>query len=314
MGNSERRIFVKLGGPATKAGRVSVGLLTKTLGNIQQTLFQIGKFELEKDPSKRSPATEIQRACELFLVEAKPGSLEATLELPSREATLFPMRDLGKVALGHLNEVIEGITSDSPQQLKRTLPNPRYRKRVVEILSGVMPPEGADYNLQIRVGPVATPTILTRPPRDRLKELVGVVEEPTPELAHEATIQARCRAKVTEEGELEDILEVLDFDLIDIEDLRPYRPDEIVWGERIFFLHGQIACGIEIEEGLWIIEYEPLGIRASGGSHEDAIAEFSEEFAMLWDEYARTAEEELTEDAVALKQHIGKIVREVKKK
>ena len=93
--------------------------------------------------------------------------------------------------------------------------------------------------------------------------------------------------------------------------LPSYSPNKIVWERRAFLLRQEMACSVEAEEGLWVITYEPLRIRAYAGSRDDAIAEFSREFAMLWDDYAGAEDTDLTKDALAMKRYLRRIVREV---
>ena len=142
-------------------------------------------------------------------------------------------------------------------------------------------------------------------------------EKPTAEArraspaAHEALIRARCRATLTESGALDRITEVLDFELLDSPDRPSYRPKKIKWGNKVFLLNQELRCRVSAEDSLWVVEYKPLGIRACGSSQEDAVAEFNEEFAMLWDEFRHAPDSSLTRDAIALKRRLTDLVREV---
>ena len=260
MPNDERRIDVKLGGPAVRNGRVPVKLLTKTLDNVQQALVQIGKATIQRDPAQRGPTPDVvQRQCELFLVETKPGSLNAVLELPPQEGLLFPEADVGLTSLGDLRDILDGVVADDPQRVERALPDPEYRKRIVSLVTGMMPSTGADYELQMKIGAAPAPLSLVRPEKARIRAFMATPEPVEPPPTQEAMIDARCRARLTEEGTLENIIEVYDFDVVDAERVWSYRPDEVEWQGRKFRLRHQLACGIDLEEGLWVVNYEPVG-------------------------------------------------------
>ena len=105
-----------------------------------------------------------------------------------------------------------------------------------------------------------------------------------------------------------DITSVLDWEPLSAPDLRPYRPDEICWRGRTLRLRQQLVCNISREDGLVVIHNEPLGIRAYAESREFAIRDFAEEFMALWEEYASAPDEELTPDAIAVKQRLLALV------
>lgn len=95
------------------------------------------------------------------------------------------------------------------------------------------------------------------------------------------------------------------------EDSLSYRSDRIASGGRTFVLRREMACDVGTEGPLWVISCEPLRIHAYGDSRKDAIAEFGQEFAMLWDEYALADDRDLSQDALAIKTFLKQIVLEV---
>lgn len=90
-----------------------------------------------------------------------------------------------------------------------------------------------------------------------------------------------------------------------------FAPDKLEWEGRRFLLHEKLDYPVMLEDGLWVVECQLLGIRAYAASYDQALREFSEEFAFLWDEYAQVDDSTLTADAVALKQRMLAIVRGV---
>ena len=309
MPDENRQISFVLSGEAIRDHKVSVGLFAKTLKAIQDTVIQIGKAKFEYESSRPGPTPSIIRTeCELFFVRSDPGSLSATLELAPHEPQLFPEyeRDIGAEVLEDAQKVIDSIVNDDPQELERAIPDERYRYRVVKSFSEALPREGTDYSIAFKVGTGRKYPQVVRPTRERVARLTGVkepqvVEEEVPTVQ---LIDALCRVKVKsdEEPRPEDITAIVDWTPAgDSPDLRPFRPREVNWGKRILILNHEIACDVSIEDDLYVVRYEPLGIRAYADTREDAIAAFNEEFVLLWDEYGSAPEEQLTPDAIRLK-------------
>jgi hypothetical protein len=314
MSDPRRQITLTLSGQAVRDGKVSVRLLSRKLEATQQALWQIGRAKIENDPSRRGPPpTLVQRQCELFFSGARPGSLAATLELPPPEASLFPgfAEDVGEEALQDLRAVIKGVIADDAGEVGRVIPNTLYRKRVLTTISILLPPQGSDYDLTLQVGEEPPFSGIVRPTHERLRALSAIPEAIDVELPPEETwVQVVARARVRPDAELRprDIVDVVEWEQIEAPELRPYRASELSWGGRRIRLRHEIACGVSQEDGLYVIEYEPLAIRAYAQSREDAIRDFNEEFIVLWDQYANTPDQQLTADAVSLKRRLGELV------
>jgi len=126
----------------------------------------------------------------------------------------------------------------------------------------------------------------------------------------ELLVDVVCKARVRPHAALSpaDITSVLDWEPLEAPDLRAHRPDEVCWGGRRIKLRRRIVCNVSREDGLVVIQYDPLGIRAYAESREFAIRDFAEEFMALWEEYALVPDEELTPDAVGLKRRLLALV------
>lgn len=84
---------------------------------------------------------------------------------------------------------------------------------------------------------------------------------------------------------------------------------EVCWGGRTLALKRPIECPVTREEGLCVVAYEPLGIRAYAYALEEALADFREEFLMLWTVFGK-ADDELTLDGQGLKRQLKELVDE----
>jgi len=312
MATTRRQIRLRLEGDELKGGRVSVQRLSKTLRGFQEALLHIAMSRIVPDKHRpRTSISSVKQQCELFLAHANLGSFDATLELPARAATLFPdVQDFAEESLSDLAEVVTGMATNRPDIVQQAVRDPSSRARVIRAVARAIPEARAGYALRVAIASSHELT-LRRPSGKQLKAFVGEQPLPEAELPYEATIAAHCRARFSSDGEVQEVVEVFDYDLVDADPFLPYQPSQLSWMDRTFALVQPIHCSVHKEEGLWVIAYDPLGIRAYAASYEGALAEFSQEFALLWDEYGAAEDNQLTGDAVALKRHLRQIVQKV---
>jgi len=90
--------------------------------------------------------------------------------------------------------------------------------------------------------------------------------------------------------------------------LLPCRFRAVEWNGRCLRLQCEIACQVSIEDGLYVIQYEPLGIRAYASSYGEARDDFREEFLFIWDDYGKAADEELSPSGKRLKEQLRQCV------
>ncbi len=114
-----------------------------------------------------------------------------------------------------------------------------------------------------------------------------------------------------EDGKIKKWEETFEDTELDLNPDHVWRPQQIRAKVKIFHLTHPIACVIEKRDDLLFSEDANLGIIAYGESREDVIREFSEEFAVLWDVIAQEEDNLLTQDALALKGKLMKLVRKV---
>ena len=147
MNNSRRKLEIVLSGEAILDGRVSVSLLTKTLRTVQGVIFDIAKSQQQQDPVGGRPTPSfIKNECELFLVKTEPGSFRAILELPEKEATLLPdFPDFGESVLEDTKKSFGAIGEENVAKFHKIIPNPIYRKRVLDKIAKIAPTKDSDY-------------------------------------------------------------------------------------------------------------------------------------------------------------------------
>jgi len=314
VGKSKRTLEIVLSGEAVLDGRVSVPLFTKTLQSIQEVVVEIGKSEIQRDPTKRGPApTAIKRACELFLIGTEPGSLRALVELPEKEETLFPdFPDFAESVLDNTKNTLDAIVKQDDKKFYKCIPNSIYRRRILQKVIKIAPTEDSDYRLEIGTED-EKPIRLIRPP----KEAIALLEAFSAETIEEgpdirrSVVEAKGLAEIFK-GNITKWIETYDMEELEFDFQHAWRPRKIKAAGKVFHLVHHIACAIEKQEGLFVSEYEPFGILAYGETREEVMRAFSHEFAILWDAIAQEDDRRLTEDARTLKKKFLELVEEVK--
>ena len=313
MGDINRTIIIKLNSKYSKKGGIPISILSATLNSFQLAAYHIGNSLIKREPSTVGRyLSGVKRELELFFMKAEKNSLTASLELPEKEANLFPQYpDFGEKVASDLNSVLQGMKRGFPSLIHKTIPDAEYRKKVLEDLIPILPKKDSDYEISFRFGNNPIISAIERPDDELINEYIGPIPKGRKEKAHVAMIQAQCLARINKNGSISRIEEILNYELFDEIDLRPFRTSQIQWQNRAFFLKKEIACDVHKEESIVIIEYEPLKIRAYNYSREVAINDFSEIFSMIWDNYAGESEKNLTKDAINLKRTLLALVEKI---
>lgn len=318
MNKQDRHFTLKLANKELKNGKVSVRLLTKTLHNLQKAVYDLGNSRVNREVviKGRHPSV-VERSCELFLIKAEPGSITATLAFPPKEYDLASeLPDLSDNVMSDLKEIFSIIEKRDRNKLVDTIKDQGWRKKVLTSLYKVIPSEKDDYSLMIRFNDKEPFRTYKRPSDEEMALLIGdmlpvdySVTKGLPEVTveEETDIKAYCKAKISDDGEVT-VTKVIDYELLDT---RPYRADTIIWGNEMFMLRNEIACSFKIENDYYVIEYGPLNLFVYGKTREEAIEGFREEIAMLWHAYAMENDDNLTRDAIELKQKILKLIEGV---
>ena len=121
-------------------------------------------------------------------------------------------------------------------------------------------------------------------------------------------------------GELVEVSALVEVDskyytkkIIQIRDIKPVQVpqlqmERIIWGERQWDLTDLLVVTPEFREDCWYYRSDYFGINAYGETRRWAKESFYEEFAFLYDEYALENNDNLTLDAIELKQRLLAIV------
>lgn len=86
---------------------------------------------------------------------------------------------------------------------------------------------------------------------------------------------------------------------------------EVFINERKVKLSEPLSVKIQFEDQQYILSDDDLGLLAISGKLDNAVNEIQEEFSELWNEYVTCPEEELTEDAIALRAKLIRLVENI---
>jgi len=133
-------------------------------------------------------------------------------------------------------------------------------------------------------------------------------EESVRELIPGSLVEIEGRATLDEQGEVRQIDEILNVRPVQ---LVPLNWRKVIHGNRRFVLRQQIQIRVNYDDGLWVHEYEPLGIISYASSRSESLEAFREDFAACWDLIAQEDDENLTTDAKEFKEKLLSLVDKV---
>jgi len=114
-------------------------------------------------------------------------------------------------------------------------------------------------------------------------------------------VQVTGLGTLNPDKELQSITSVLTVDTVSMEPLRLSRFEH----EGIIYnLKAPIQVQVEYVDGLWGYRNEALNLWGYGEKREEALKDLHANFAYLWNEFAKEADNVLDEKALALKQRL----------
>jgi hypothetical protein len=297
-------------------GSPSLKVLAKSLTGLQALATDLGKAHAARDPSFAGQSeVEVQRQCELFVLRVRHGSVVLTIGTATPPKELWPdqaMPTLGPRVEEDLNEFINAVESGDEASLEKIVPDPVQRTKATRDLLSAIPDESSGHavswglsNRSLREFHRPSEAILAR-----LKAVPAIVGAGI--IAGQVLLSGICVATLGPDGRPPDVQEWLDYQVLAEEDTSPYIADRVLWRDREFVMSYPVQCPVTVEEHLVVVHYEPLGIRAYAPTREEAIRDFAEELAFIWDRYAAAPDAGLTRSAVELKSRLNEFIKEVR--
>ena len=350
MVTDDRTLIIHIDVEPVQGGLVPVLLLARKLDAAQHLLLNIGAT-LRGGGRRGPWKGEVLEACELMLVELHAGSLRVVTRVTEPPPVLLPDFDIGTEALQRMAETLRAVSERDRATVETFFPDYGQRARVLNSALPLLPEEEAEYGIAIEtsVGEVCMRADqrayllqlaheeLAEGPDEAIATITGKLylvqvatgerqigllvhnrrvkcyysaeyEDAIRELVPGSIVEVEGRATLDERGNIGQVEEV--FEARPVE-LMPQYVTRIIYDQRRFRLTSRIAIAVDLRDGLWIHEYEPLGILAYGKSRAESLRAFRMDFAACWDSIAQEDDANLTGDAKELKHKLRALVAEV---
>ncbi len=331
-------------------GEVSVDTLSKKLQAAQQVLFNIGSA-IAGGGRRGPYAAEVLQSCTLYFVESRSDSpLEVITHLP-KEPVLFREMDLGERSLRSMNETLGALEKRDQAKIQELYPDSGQRSRVLKSLVRLLPEEDAEYELLVTslgvantlrpnlretweraiTEPTELPDLVARTLTGTLylievvtgKHQVGIIvrnrnipcyyspeDEPViRDLIPGSLVEVKGRVTLNDMGDVQQVEEIIDITMV--QPIVPLTWTRIDYGNSRFLLTEQIQIQQDFRNGVWVCEFEPLGILGYGSSRHEAVVSFRRDFAACWHDIAEEEDDKLTLDAQELKEKFRNLVKDV---
>ncbi|MBB4823667.1 hypothetical protein HNO89_000887 [Sporosarcina luteola] len=333
---------VKLEGESLVNGRIPVDVLAKVLKSVQSAIYAIGEYEQSGGSSIRQRGPVPKKIRDLYtleLINTAKGSFTAELDLP---AVVQDMTQTKTFSLFY--RAMTAVSSSNHEQMVAILPDrtlrDRFAKSVLEML-----PLNDEYTITFAQGsnnystPLsasAKPDIkrLLSKPLEEVREVVGKIVElkilgdsyigvyqnskiikcSSPDIENEAFQSIgkeailRGEALLNQDGTIKELVTVQD---VFIADPGKLPIESFIRNGYQYKMCEGFFVELDYINEYWGIEHEDLGIFISESRLNDAVEALYVEIEFLVNEYMKATDEELTIDAIELKNMLGNYVESV---
>ena len=339
-----KHLQLKIKGEKVQKGRIPLNVFQKILSGIQTAIYQVGEYHYTKSATRergRYPKDVIEQ-CTLELVSIDKGSFIANLELPSEtQPSLFPT--LGEQSLETFIHFLDNLSTENDTSFEDIKEKSTVQK-ILRTMQDILP-RTDEYSLQISSTNKYIPSLsfktakkidkLLREPNIFERELIGqivemrIVEDRYFGLLNKERI-IRCyfsedleneviesigkdvritgEALVNENDKIVSLRKVTDIRVIET---GFWTVEKIRWQNKIYKLMESLTLDIDYKQNYWILKCNELDIEELDERFENVLNAFYEDFSMLWEEYALENDDNLSIDAVELKNKILNLVERV---
>jgi len=298
--------------------------VVKVLSNIIKSYKNYLKIEfLKQDDFKKiyssNPKTldSLMSELELLVVDLNFGSFEAALapNIVEDNSSLFinEVLDWKKETFDNYKDVV--IMGDYDKASHLSLVSNRYNERErYDIFNPFFTSvgDGKEYNLNINNEKHQIIKLIKRPEKNRVKLY-------SPPIINKKVIPEYGIAQVylkIKKGDKEpnitknNIKEILFYEELE-HDTYPFNPEIIKFEDFIFLLTEHLECEVKYEEDSYLIANNKLDIIVWGETRKEVEEAFSFSFYSIYLNYYLEKNENLSKEAIELKQTIKSIIKKV---
>ena len=95
--------------------------------------------------------------------------------------------------------------------------------------------------------------------------------------------------------------------------LKPFKKSSFNFNNTHFILKKPATCSLKYQNGLWIYECPQYGLHTFSENKQEALQQLDEEFAFLYDGLMHEPNDNLTQDAIELRDLLKSDVLKVEK-
>ncbi|MCD4784524.1 MAG: hypothetical protein K8T10_11945 [Candidatus Eremiobacteraeota bacterium] len=121
-------------------------------------------------------------------------------------------------------------------------------------------------------------------------------------------IEVECMAVIDEKGDVNRAENILDVDIINIP---PLFLKKFVFENKRYLLKEEVVGSIENESGLWVYKIPRYNLHSYSRDRKEAFLQLNEEFAFQYDDLYNEIDENLTLDAIELRERMKRDIEKV---
>jgi len=321
--------------------RIPAAMIADVFQKIQNVLYYIIDHLEGNPPRLRGDfPSAVKEHGELVISGINIGSITAELSLSETQSCLPGTMTYGERAIAIADEAIDAISAEDAQELKLldAIGDERTANRVLRELDSIWPDERSKYSISIGFGkdgahnldpkhkPVVR-SILNKPLERSEKEILGrmmelrvdqkrVFQIDTPEGIVACQYSRDIVEKVVENiGNLIRVRGIMTLqkngrytlcadDENSIERLQNLPLPKIKLLGQVMRLKEPLQLNILYEDDRYIISHDGLNLLVVSSSLKEGVEGINEELEILWDDYVKSSAEELSHDAIELRNRM----------
>lgn len=294
------------------------------LANLNKSYKSFIKIELSKDDkyqkvfkNKKKIYEKFLRELELLIVDVKFDSFNSAIapNIVSNQVPMFKDNTFiwKTTKFSEYKDFIVGGNYDDPEYINLISQKYTINERA-EIFTPIFKSIDSNNNYCVNLLSFENKPIkkLLKPKQEKIKYYIeNQKQEVQPE---EKIINTFLKIKPNKDGTFDikksNVKEVLFVEEL-AHDTYPFQPDTIRFLDKLYILNAKLDCDVEFVENQYIIKNEKLDICVWGESRTEVEEAFSFAFCSLYNNFAQEIDNNLTEEAIILKNELKKIVKKV---
>jgi len=348
--DDQKRILFRFSHPTAETQSVPASLLIQTLEGAQRVIWLLALAEENRDIKMRARIpSEIEQRYQLRCSVPKAGSYAMPAAVVSEPQVMYGTDLVGKV-MDRFEGLADAVVHADRDRVLSLVPDSAIRIRVLENLRSMAPRPGSGWRLDLdrldrtvrfddafhaawkrlrprMVGEPETQTVngnlvkidfdarlITMAPLGMSRELDCHYNESLEDFLYEnrrGPIQVTGTVILDEQNEPRKIVDVQSIAELD---MSAFEISEVPYNQTVLHFKQPLVLmpSLDEESQQWMVLEKPeLNIHVVAQTREALMEELQNHISMLWDEYAKDAEGNLSPVALALRARLHAVIQEV---